>query len=158
MLAVMFDTNIFDKLLDDESLMAVLPKENFIYYATEIQYQQICAMPLDKIERKNKLKIIFSSTVDTLIEPVVEEWFNFSTNFHNTRFASENEMADYRELAKDKKSLADALILLTGKYSGNMIIISEDIRFPFNIAKNKGYKVFSLQGFLDNYKNEHNRT
>ncbi len=153
MYAVMLDTNIFDRLVEDDGLFTKLPRKNFKYYATDIQYQQICAMPKEKAEKQAKMEIFFYNLVNK-IPSITKQYFGFDhSNFYNARFCSKEEAMDLDELhRKKKKNLADALILLTGKYGGNMIIISEDKKFPFNEAKKKGYQVYPLDEFLVSFR------
>lgn len=148
--AVMLDTNIFDKLLDDDDLLTRLPKKGFKYYATDIQYQQICDISDEKLQKRNEMKTIFFRIIHKKIPPINDQWFNFSTNFNNTRFCSEEESADYKGFCKNKKkNIKDALILLTAKFSGNMIVVSEDIKFPFTEAKKRGYRICTLEEFIN---------
>jgi restriction endonuclease S subunit len=55
-LGFMFDTNIFDKILDEK---IELPK-NLKYYVTHIQYDEILNIPMDKKERGERLLKIFN--------------------------------------------------------------------------------------------------
>ncbi|MGA2655792.1 MAG: hypothetical protein ABSF18_07430 [Gammaproteobacteria bacterium] len=159
MKAVMLDTNVFDKLLSDVDLLANLPRKGFEYYATTIQYQQICNMPKEKMEKQAQLKSIFSQVIDKVIEPINNQWLSLEGNFFGKRFCSEEEFADLKDLRRDSsmhqredknkgKHLADALIILTAKFSGNMIVVSEESSILSKEAKNKGYRVYSLAEFI----------
>jgi restriction endonuclease S subunit len=62
-LGFMFDTNIFDEILDEK---IELP-ENLRYYVTHIQYDEICNIPIDKKERREKLLKIFNKVPKEVI-------------------------------------------------------------------------------------------
>ncbi|OGI27990.1 MAG: hypothetical protein A2359_02180 [Candidatus Moranbacteria bacterium RIFOXYB1_FULL_43_19] len=55
----MFDTNIFDELLNNKIDLNLLPK-NLKYYITHIQEDEIESMGEDKKEKKNQLLLILS--------------------------------------------------------------------------------------------------
>jgi len=62
-LGFMFDTNIFDEILNEK---IELPK-NLKYYVTHIQYDEILNIPLDKKERREKLLKIFNKVPKEVI-------------------------------------------------------------------------------------------
>jgi restriction endonuclease S subunit len=62
-LGFMFDTNIFDKILDEK---IELPK-NLKYYVTHIQHDEILNIPMDKKERREKLLKIFNKVPKEVI-------------------------------------------------------------------------------------------
>jgi restriction endonuclease S subunit len=62
-LGFMFDTNIFDEILDKK---IELP-ENLKYYVSHIQYDEILNIPIDKKERKEKLLKIFNKVPKEVI-------------------------------------------------------------------------------------------
>jgi len=62
-LGFMFDTNIFDKILDGE---IELP-QNLNYYATHIQYDEICKIPDRKRERREELLKVFNKVPKEVI-------------------------------------------------------------------------------------------
>jgi predicted nucleic acid-binding protein len=66
----MFDTNIFDELLNNEIDLSLLPK-NFKYYATHIQGDEIESMGDNKKEKRNQLLSIFSDFNGSLISTEV---------------------------------------------------------------------------------------
>lgn len=62
----MFDTNIFDELLNSKINLNLLPK-NFKYYVTHIQGDEIESMGDDKKEKRDKLLSIFNEFDGELI-------------------------------------------------------------------------------------------
>jgi restriction endonuclease S subunit len=62
-LGFMFDTNIFDEILDEK---IELPK-NLRYYVTHIQYDEILNIPMNKKERREKLLKIFNKVPKEVI-------------------------------------------------------------------------------------------
>ena len=144
--AIMFDSNIFDKLLEKENL-GRLPK-NIKYFATDIQYDEIERTP-DK-EKRNALLDVFHMV--NKIESMHEQWLIFGrTNFLNMRFCSLAEKGNKEHISNNNANhLADALILLTAN-SYDVMLISNDSGTPFKRAKELGFSVLSFEEFIEKY-------
>lgn len=141
--AVMFDTNVFDKLLEGNVALVDLP-DDLIYYVTHVQYDEIQKMSNHtKKERLLRLvRLVGAEEVPTSV---------FVLDYSRLDKAELGGDPDFDKLTGgNKKHIEDAIILLTAK-KRKAILISEDDGAPMRRAANLGYDVMTLQAFIEKY-------
>jgi restriction endonuclease S subunit len=153
--AVMFDTNAFNNLIDNQELLNKLPKD-IIYYATDIQMSEIKNTKCE--QRRQNLLHVFDIVINKTVKNISKEWFVFNhSGFNHCRFANEIEVNNLKTIShtdsdNKAKHINDTLILLTAKFGySNMLIISDDTGTPFKRAKKFNYQIMNLQNFITKY-------
>ena len=144
--AVMFDTNVFNNLLDNIDLLEKLPKD-IKYYITHIQCDEIMATADSK--RKKSLLDVFENLSDQCLP--TKGWGLGVSRLGGFMLGSTEDSQEIKHISNDKsKHIKDALILLTAKYN-NITVISDDMGTPFKRAKRSDYNVMNLSDFITKY-------
>lgn len=132
-LGFMFDTNIFDRILDGE---IELP-QNLKYYVTHIQYDEICKIPDRKRERREKLLKVFNKVPKEVIP--TECCVVGVSRVGMAKLGSDADGELYNRMLKRLKELdeksgkqkqienqaSDILIALTS-IKNNLVLVTED--------------------------------
>jgi hypothetical protein len=146
---VLFDSNVFNKLILDDNIKH-LP-QNIQYYATKIQYDEICNIPDAKFELRQELLSLFTKVPITIIESADKEWFSFNKNFHNARFMAQGEYEQYKYLSNSNVNhLNDAITIITSIHY-DFILVSGDKKTPFKRAKKLKYRIITFSDFMNEF-------
>jgi predicted nucleic acid-binding protein len=139
----MFDTNIFDAILDDRIEISQLPKK-VDYFVTHIQLDEIEAINKpEKMERKKQLLKLFKEIKK---EEVATESFVFDVSRLDKAKLSDGTLLE--ELRKGNlKNTEDALIGETA-IKNNLILVTNENKFLKKV-KALGGQAINFKQFLE---------
>jgi predicted nucleic acid-binding protein len=138
----MLDTNIFDKLLENKTLIDNLSKEHKYYHITHIQHEEILNISEDKKDKKKLLLEIYEKIKDNMIV-TTSAIYGVST-YGGASYTSKENLIDELSLTSPKH-LEDAIIAETA-IENNMIFVTEDKRLIAKVNK-LGYKAIDFEDF-----------
>lgn len=113
----MFDTNVFDQLLDGKFCLEDLPNADG-FLATCVQVEEILAMPEEDIKRREKLYSKFSEVV-THMEHAAFNWDMHGAGWDEGALSLPDERENIERLFKT---------MIEGKVKGKVINIDEEIK------------------------------
>ena len=145
MKGIIFDTNIFRKIIDGlinlEDIKKIKEKNNFISFTTHIQMDELNSCK--DIELKTELLKIFKEIEQEFIPT---EGIVFDTSKFNMANFSNNNLLD--EIKNDNpKNIEDALIGATA-IKNNLILVTNDKNLKNKVIKNGG-KAIDLKEFKE---------
>lgn len=144
--AVMFDTNVFNNLLDNEALLQQLPID-IKYYVTHIQHDEIMRTTDDR--RRKKLLDLFNKISDHALP--TNGWLLGVSRLGQFKLGSEEDLKELNHLSNENvRHIEDALILLTAKYN-NITVVSDDSGTPFKRANKLNYNLINLNLFITTF-------
>jgi len=133
MIGVIFDSNVFDGLVDgrmDLTLIAKSKERGYSYFITSLQSDEIANIP-DSKRDKRKMMILFLILVKPDVLPIETFVFNHS----RLDFGKLGNAEVYSKLLKsDNSNINDALIGETA-FNNKYILVSEDKELIKNFIK-----------------------
>lgn len=144
---IMFDTNVFDKL---QTIIEKLEKttDNYEYYITTIQIDEIASIPDTKIETR-KMNILLLARLRAIIVPLS---FCVLGKARLGYAKMGNGLIYHNMLNENKNNLGDALIADTS-VSEECTLITEDIKL-YKKMKLNNYDAMTLNDFLNEIQKE----
>lgn len=137
-----FDTNIFDKILDNQTNLDELPK-NSKYFVTHIQKDEITKISKpEKQERKNHLLEVFNLIEK---EEVLTESFVWGASLWGKCKWGAGKIFDKLKMGNDKH-IEDALIGETA-IKNNLVLVTNDKDF-LNKVVELGGQAISFEEFM----------
>lgn len=151
MVGVMFDSNVFDAIIDGKISLDLIQKSKergFEYFITHVQTDEIADIP-DSKKDKRKLMILFLTSV----KPGVIPTETFVLDHSRLDFGKLGDAKVYKKLVKnDNSNMNDALIGETA-IKNNYILVTDDIELR-NKVNSLGGKAKSIQDFTELIKGD----